>query len=70
MLKVYKGRMDDTPVAALYSGVGKVNAAIGAQILIDTYGVTHIINAGVAGGMAQNVHLLDTVVASSAPTMI
>lgn len=63
MLKVYEGRMDDTPVAALYSGVGKVNAAIGAQILIDTYGVTHIINAGVAGGMAQNVYLLDTVVA-------
>ena len=38
-------------VVALFSGVCKVNAAIAAQILIDTYKVDAIINAGTAGGL-------------------
>lgn len=46
----------------MYSGVCKVNAAIGAQILIDEFQVTHMINAGTAGGMDESVQLFDTVV--------
>lgn len=62
MLKVYEGRIEGIEVAALFSGVCKVNAAIAAQILIDAYHCDAIINAGTAGGMDLSVGLLDVVV--------
>ena len=37
MLKVYDGRLDGMPAAALYSGVCKVNAAVAAQVLLDDW---------------------------------
>lgn len=52
MLKFYTGRIHGIDVAALFSGVCKVNAAIASQLLIDLFGVDAIINAGTAGGMA------------------
>lgn len=64
MLKFYEGRLNGVQVVALYSGVCKVNAAIAAQILIDTYCVTAIINAGTAGGMDENLALFDTVISA------
>ncbi|MCE5236209.1 MAG: 5'-methylthioadenosine/adenosylhomocysteine nucleosidase [Clostridiaceae bacterium] len=64
MLKFYAGRINGMPVVALYSGVCKVNAAIATQILIDTYGVTSIINAGTAGGMDEGIDLFDTVIST------
>lgn len=64
MLKVYEGMIGQMRVAALYSGVCKVNAAIAAQILIDTFQAEAIINAGVAGGMEESVELFDTIIAA------
>ena len=66
MLKFYEGRIKGVPAVALYSGVCKVNAAIAAQILIDSYHVEIVINAGTAGGMDPKVKLLDTVVSTQA----
>ena len=66
MLKVYEGVIDGVSVAALFSGVCRVNAALAAQILIDSYGCDAVINAGTAGGMAAEVGLLDVVVAEEA----
>lgn len=66
LLKFYDGTISGTPVVALYSGVCKVNAAIAAQILIDTYGVDAIINAGTAGGMNNSIELFDTVISTQA----
>jgi len=62
MLKVYEGTIECVQVAALFSGVCRANAAMAAQILIDSYGCDAIINAGTAGGMAAEVGLLDVVV--------
>lgn len=62
MLKFYSGRVGRSDVVAVYSGVCKVNAAIAAQLLIDCFHVDCIFNAGTAGGMAEHVRLLDTVV--------
>ena len=59
MLKFYEGTIRDVEVVALFSGVCKVNAAIAAQILIDTYHVESIINAGVAGGMDSRLDIFD-----------
>ena len=62
MLKVHEGTINGVHVAALYSGVCKVNAAVATQILIDTYGCEIIINAGTAGGMDEKLKIFDTVV--------
>lgn len=66
MLKFYEGRIDGIAVVALFSGVCKVNAAIAAQILIDTYGVDIIINAGTAGGMDPKLEIFDSVISTEA----
>lgn len=64
MLKFYEGTISDVEVVVLFSGVCKVNAAIATQILIDTYHVNIIINAGTAGGMSQNLEIYDTVIST------
>lgn len=64
MLKFYEGKISDVEVVVLFSGVCKVNAAIATQILIDTYHVNVIINAGVAGGMSQELEIFDTVIST------
>lgn len=66
MLKIYEGTIEGMNVAVLFSGVCRVNAALAAQILIDTYGCDAVINAGTAGGMAASVGLLDVVVGAEA----
>lgn len=64
MLKFYEGKLGGADVVALYSGVCKVNAAIATQILIDTFGVSAVINAGTAGAIDENLHIFDTVIAT------
>lgn len=66
MLTFYEGTLKGKPVVTLYCGVCKVNAALAAQILIDTFGVSLMINAGTAGGMASQISLFDTVVTTEA----
>lgn len=64
MLKIYEGKIYGVEIAALFSGVCKVNAAIAAQILIDTFGVDLIMNAGTAGGIDPGFQLFDTVISA------
>lgn len=64
MLKFYEGKIEDIDIVTLFSGVCKVNAAIATQILIDTYHVDMIINAGTAGGMDPRLDIFDTVIST------
>ena len=64
MLKFYEGQINGVDIVTLFSGVCKVNAAVAAQILIDTYGADIIINAGVAGGMDEKLDIFDTVIST------
>lgn len=48
---VLEGDVDGMPIALAATGICKVNAAITAQMLIDRFGVTHMMMVGVAGGM-------------------
>lgn len=64
MLKFYEGKISNVEVVALFSGVCKVNAAIATQILIDTFQVDAIINAGTAGGMDERLNLFDVAVSA------
>ena len=64
MLKFHIGRIAGMEVVALFSGVCKVNAAIGSQLLIDVFGVDMIINSGTAGGMDPGLDIFDTVIST------
>lgn len=59
------GKLWGNSVVAVRCGIGKVNAAICAQILIDDFKVDKIINVGIAGGTAEDVLPGDVVVADS-----
>ncbi len=64
MLKVYEGNIGSVEVAALYSGVCKVNASIAAQVLADCFGVTAVINSGTAGATDEKLRIFDTVIST------
>ncbi len=61
----YSGKINGVNVVAVYSGCGKINAAITAQQLIDKYKADTIIFSGIAGGMKENIGIFDTVVCTS-----
>jgi len=63
-LLIHDGLYAGVPVAAVFSGVGKVNAAIATQVLIDRLAVTHIILTGVAGGLDAQLAIGDVVIAT------
>lgn len=46
-------------------GIGKVNAAVCTQLLIDRFGAEAILNTGIAGGMKAGIKVLDIVVSTS-----
>ncbi len=62
----YSGTIGNCEVVLVRCGVGKVNAALCAQILISEFGVTHVINSGIAGGAHNDLHLFDFVVSTDA----
>jgi len=63
-LDYYVGKIKDVEVVLLVCGVGKVNAAIYTQILIDWYSVDTIINTGIAGGLSDNIKHLSVVISN------
>ncbi|TCK86754.1 adenosylhomocysteine nucleosidase [Natranaerovirga hydrolytica] len=58
----YEGTIKDKKVVVVRSGIGKVNAAVCTQVLIDQYNVEGIINTGVAGGLNAKVNIGDVVI--------
>lgn len=62
--RVHTGAIAGVETAAVVSGMCKVNAAIAAQILVDTFRVDAVINAGTAGGMDPGLEILDTVIST------
>jgi adenosylhomocysteine nucleosidase len=61
-LNFHKGIIGGADVVLVCSGVCKVNAAIAAQVLIDSFGVKQVIMSGTAGGMDRRLKIGDTVV--------
>ena len=52
-------------IAAMQSGIGKVNAALGTALLIDTFHPELVINTGVAGGTGSDARVMDVVVGTN-----
>lgn len=65
-MEFYEGLLCDLPVVVVVCGVGKVNAALCVQVLCDCYGVTHIVNTGVAGSLCVSLDIGDLVVSRDA----
>ena len=56
------GTLAGKDVVVVQSGIGKVAAAITAQMLIDRYGVQALLNTGMAGGLDARLAVKDLVV--------
>lgn len=63
-LDFYMGKMGGNNVVLVRSGIGKVNAAVCSQVLIDLYAVDYIINVGVAGAINKDLKIGDVVIAT------
>ena len=55
--KVHVGTAYGKEVAVCICGVGKVNAALGAQLLVSKFDAEKLLNFGVAGGLNQGTEL-------------
>ena len=62
----YQGTIKGKEVVVVRSGIGKVNAGICSQILVDRYHVEGIINTGIAGSLKNEINIGDIVLATCA----
>ena len=58
------GILADKDVVIVRSGIGKVNAAVCTQILVDDFGVDYVINTGIAGSLRAEIDIADIVISS------
>lgn len=65
-MEFYQGKLFEKKVVVVRSGIGKVNAAICAQILADEYQVSAIINTGIAGSLNSDINIGDIVLSKDA----
>lgn len=65
-MEFHEGTLLKASVVIVQSGVGKVNAALCVQILADVFGVTHIINTGVAGSLNAKLDIGDILISKDA----
>ena len=61
-----EGNLEDLAAVVVQCGVGKVNAAMCTQVLIDHYSVSHVINTGIAGSLCKDLDIGDLVVSRDA----
>ena len=61
-----EGLLEKLPAVVVQCGVGKVNAALCVQALCDCFGVTHIVNTGVAGSLNAKLDIGDFVISREA----
>ena len=59
-----RGKLNGKEVVVVRSGIGKVNAGICTQILVDDYQVDAIINTGIAGSLKSQIDIGDIVVST------
>lgn len=62
----YSGKIDNKTIVVVMSGIGKVNAAMCTQLLIDEFKVEAVINTGAAGALADGITVGDLVVSEDA----
>lgn len=61
-----KGILCGKEAVVVRSGIGKVNAGICAQILVDSFGADTLINTGIAGSLDAKIDIGDMVISTDA----
>lgn len=64
--RFHTGKLANRPVTVVQSGIGKVAAAVTAQILISEFGVDGLLNTGMAGGLDSRLKVKDLVIGTEA----
>ncbi len=59
-----EGRLCGQEVVVVRSGIGKVNAAVCTQILIDDFQVNAVVNTGIAGSLKAEINIGDMVIST------
>ena len=62
----YKGTIFGKDVVVVRSGIGKVNAGICTQILVDEYKIDAVVNTGIAGSLNADINIGDIVLSTDA----
>lgn len=62
--KIYEGNINNTCIALLQSGIGKVSAAMGTTLLIQLTQPDIIINTGSAGGLNPTLNVGDILIST------
>lgn len=65
-MSFFEGKWNGNDVVVVRSGIGKVNAAVCAQILADTFHADAIINTGIAGSLKNEINIGDIVLSTDA----
>lgn len=65
-MEFVEGKIFDKEVVVVKCGVGKVNAGICTQILVDEYKVDFLINTGAAGSLCKDIDICDIVISTEA----
>jgi adenosylhomocysteine nucleosidase len=63
-IRVHHGTLDERPVVLAESGIGKVNGALAAAVLLDRFCCRGLIFSGVAGGLDPALAVGDLVIAT------
>lgn len=62
----HEGKLSGTDCVVVKCGIGTVNAALCVQILCSVFGVSHIVNTGIAGSLCGELDIGDMVISSDA----
>ena len=62
----YEGILEGMPVVIVQCGIGTVNAALCVQVLCDCFGVTSVVNTGIAGSLCADLDIGDLVISRDA----
>ena len=63
-MEFFEGILEGKKVVVVKSGIGKVNAAVCTQILVDEFGVYAVINTGIAGSLNAQIDIGDIVIST------
>ncbi len=61
-----RGTLGGKDVVIVRSGIGKVNAAVCTQVLVDRFKVSRLINTGIAGSLDAQIDIGDIVISTEA----
>lgn len=63
-MEFYAGTLEGKKVVVVQSGIGKVNAAVCTQILVDDFQAEVVMNTGIAGSLNNDINIGDIVVST------